>query len=124
MYDEFRKQLGRNSEGYYAANLIRKERRSLLSDNRYGSIGRLNNLVKNLRRNNKFETYGNVIQEQRADQIIEKFEVEEMNETVRERLFYPLHRPVIRESSETTKKELCTMSHLKLVKSLETVLSL
>ena len=101
--DKFHKQLGRNSEGYYETNLIWKESHSLLSDNKYGSIGRLNNLVKNLRRTNKLEAYDSIIQEQRANEIIEKVKVEEVNETVSERVFYLPHRPVIRESAETTK---------------------
>ena len=39
VYDKFRKQLGHNSEGYYETNLIWKESQSLLSDNKYGSVG-------------------------------------------------------------------------------------
>ena len=85
--DKFRKQLGRNSEGYLETNLIWKESHSLLSDNKYGSIGRLNNLVKNLRHTNKLETYNSIIQEQRANEIIEKVKVE-VSETVSERVFY------------------------------------
>ena len=63
----------------------------------------MNNLVKNLRRTNKLEAYDSIIQEQRANEIIEKVEVEEVNETVSERVFYLPHRPVIRKSAETTK---------------------
>ena len=103
VYDKFRKQLGCNSEGYYETNLIWKESHSLLSDNKYGSIGRLNNLVKNLRRTNKLEAYDSIIQEQRANEITEKVKVEEVNKTVSERVLYLPHRPVIRESAETTK---------------------
>ena len=103
IYDKFRKQLGRNSKGYYETNLIWKEGHSLLSGNKYGNIGRLNNLVKNLRRTNKLEVYDSIIQEQRANEIIKKVEVEEENETVSERVFYLPHIPVIRGSAETTK---------------------
>ena len=68
MYDKFRKQLRRNSEGYYyETNLIWKESQSLLSDNKYESIGRLNNLIKNLIRTNKLGAYDSLIQEQRAN---------------------------------------------------------
>ena len=63
----------------------------------------MNNLVKNLRRTNKLEAYDSIIQEQRANEIIEKVKVEEVNETVSEREFYLPHRPIIRESVETTK---------------------
>ena len=55
----------------------------------------MNNLVKNLRRTNKLEAYDSIIQEQRANEIIEKVKVEEVNETVSERVFYLPHRPVI-----------------------------
>ena len=72
VYDKFRKQLGHNSEGYCETNLMWKESHYLLSVNIYGSIGRLNNLVKNLRRTNKLEAYDSIIQEQRANEIIEK----------------------------------------------------
>ena len=95
MYDKFLKQLGCNSEGYYETNLIWKEIHSLLSDKNYGIIGRLNKLVKNLRRTNKLEVYDSIIQEQRANEIIEKVKVEEVNETVSERVFYLPHGPVI-----------------------------
>ena len=104
VYDKFRKKLGRNSEGYYETNLIWDESHSLLSDSKYRSIGRLNNLVKNLKRTNKLEAHDNIIQEQRANEIIEKVNeiIEEVNETVSERVFYLPHRPVIRESAEIT----------------------
>ena len=71
MYDKFRTQLGHNSGGYYETNLIWKDSYSLLSDNKCGSIGRLNSLVKNLRRTNKLEVYDNIIQEQRDNEMIE-----------------------------------------------------
>ena len=72
MYDQFHKQWGRKSEVYYETNLILKESNSLLSDKKYGSIGRLNNLVKNLSRTNKLEAHDSIIQEQRANEVIGK----------------------------------------------------
>ena len=103
MYDGFRKQLWRNSKGYYETNLIWKERHFLLSDKKYGNIGRLNILVKNLKLTNKLQACDTIIQVQRANQIVKKAEVEEVNKTVSERVFYPPHRPTVREFSETTK---------------------
>ena len=47
--------------------------------------------------------YDSIIQEQGVNEIIKKVEVEEVNETVRERVFYLPHRLVIRESDETAK---------------------
>ena len=114
VYDKFRKQLRRNSEGYYETKLVWKESHPLLSDNKYGSIGRLNNLVKTLRRSNKLEAYDTIIQEQRTNKIIDKVKVEEVNEIV----FYLLHRPVIRESGETTKIRIAYDASVKHVKPL------
>ena len=90
-------------EGHCDANLIWKEINSLLSYNNYGSTGIFINSVKNLRFTNKLEEYDNIIQEQRANEIIEKVEVEEVNEAVTERVFYLPHRPVMRESTEKMK---------------------
>ena len=91
-------------EDHYETYLIWKESRSLLSDNKYGTTGRFLDSVKNLRRANKIEAYHNIIQEQKANEIIEKVEVDELNEAVTETVFYFPYRPVIRESVETTKK--------------------
>ena len=98
-------------EDHYATNLVCKESHSLLSYNNYGSTGSFINWVKNLRVTNNLEAYDNIIQEQRANEIIEKVEVEEVNETVTERVFYLPHIPVIRESTEKMKiKIVCVAS--------------
>ena len=84
-YDKSCKELGRNTEGDCEKNLIWKESDSLLSDNKYGSIEKLNNLVKNLRRTSKLEVHDSVVQEQRTNECIEKAEVEEgMKERIKE----------------------------------------
>ena len=67
--------------------------RFLLSGNKYGSTGSFINSVKNLRSANKLEAYVNIAQEQRGNEIIEKVEVEEVNETVTKTVFYLRHRP-------------------------------
>ena len=64
-----------------------KESHSLLSENKYGSIGSFINSVKNLRRTDKLEVDDNIIHEQRANEIIEKVEVEEVNERVTEKFY-------------------------------------
>ena len=99
VYDKFLKQLEHNLEGCYETNLIWKEIHSLLRDNKYRGIARLNNLVENLRGTNKLGLYDSIIQEQRADEIIENNEVE-VNETVSESVFYLPHSPVIRETAK------------------------
>ena len=93
----------RASLSYIHKHYVIEFGKGVLSGNKYGSIGRFNNLVKNSRRTNKFEAYDNIIQEQRANEIIEKVRIEEVNETVSERIFYLRHKPVIRESAETAK---------------------
>ena len=108
-------------EDHYETNLVWKEIHSLLSDNNYGSTGSLINSVKNLRLTNKLEAYDNIIQEQRANEIIEKVEVEEVNQTVTERVFYLPHRPVRRES---TKKMEIKIVHDASAKACQTSTSL
>ena len=74
-------------EDHYESNLIRQESHSLIRDSKYGSTGSFINSVKNLRRTNRLEACDNIMQEQRASEIIQKVEVEEMNKTVIERVF-------------------------------------
>ena len=90
-------------EDHHEKNLIWKEIHSLLNDNKYGKTESFINSIKNLRLTNKLGLYDNIIHKQRAKEIIEKVEVEEMNATVTERVFYLAYRPVIRESVEATK---------------------
>ena len=75
-------------EDHYESNLIWKKIHSLLSDNNYGSTGSFIYSVKNLRLTNKLEAYDNIIQEQTTNEIIEKVEVEKVNETVTESFIY------------------------------------
>ena len=65
------------------------------------SLGRLHSLTKNLIRSNKLGEYDKIIQEQINESIIEK--VEETETSEKGKGFYLPHRPVIRESAETTK---------------------
>ena len=65
------------------------------------SLGRLHSLTKNLIRSNKLGEYGKIIQEQINEGIIEK--VNETKTSERGKEFYLPHRPVIRQSVETTK---------------------
>ena len=65
------------------------------------SHGRLYSLTKNLIRTNKLGEYDKIIQEQINEGIIEKVSETKTSEKGKE--FYLPHRPVIRESAETTK---------------------
>ena len=71
IYDEFQKQLGRSDKGWYETNLIWKEKHPPLNNNKSGSLGRLNNLLRNLSRNNQLETYDDIIREQQKAGIVE-----------------------------------------------------
>ena len=65
------------------------------------SLDRLHSLTKNLIRSNKLGEYDKIIQEQINEGIIEKVGKTETSEKGEE--FYLPHRPMIRESAETTK---------------------
>ena len=100
IYGEFRKQLGRDSLGNYETNLIWKENHPPLRSNEVNSLGRLHSLTKNLIRSNKLGEYDKIIQEQINEGIIEKVSETKTSEKGKE--IYLSHRPVIRESVETT----------------------
>ena len=96
--------MGRGPGGFYKINLIWKDSHSPLKNNKSNSLGRLSSLVKNSTHRNQLERYGNIIQDQIKGGIVEKVdEVCEQEITEGEKVFYLPHRPVIRESAETTK---------------------
>ena len=100
IYDEFQKQLGRSDEGWYETNLIWKEKHPPLNNNKSGSLGRLNNLLHNLSRNNQLETCDVIIREQQKSGIVETVD---RNANCQNREFYMPHKAVITESAQTTK---------------------
>ena len=100
IYDEFQKQLGRSDEGWYETNLIWKEKHSPLNNNKSGSLGRLNNLLRNFSRNNQLETYDDIIREQQKAGIVETVD---RNVNYQNKEFYMPHKAVTRESAQTTK---------------------
>ena len=65
------------------------------------SLGRLRSLTKNFTRSNKLEEYDKIIQEQINESITEK--VSETKTSEKRKELYQPHRPVTRESAETTK---------------------
>ena len=114
IYDEFQKQLRRSDEGWYETNLVWKEKHPPLNDNKSGSLGRLNNLLRNLSRNNQLETYDDIIREQQKAGIVEKVDTREQkkagivetvdrNANCQNKEFYMPHKAVIRESAQTKK---------------------
>ena len=100
IYDEFQTQLGCSDEGWYETNLIWKEKHPPLNNNKSGSFGRLNNLLRNLIRNNQLETYDDIIREQQKAVIVETVD---RNASCQNKEFYILHKAVIRELAQTTK---------------------
>ena len=103
MHERFRTQLRPSSDGHYVTSLLLNENNQKLNNIKSGSIWRLTNLLKNLKRTKRLEFYDSSIQEQRANKIILRVKVEEVNESTHEKVFYLPHRPVIRTSTETTK---------------------
>ena len=51
VYDWLRKQLSQSPDGWYETNLFWKEKHPPLDTNKSGSLGRLNSLLNNLKRN-------------------------------------------------------------------------
>ena len=100
IYDKFQTQLGCSDEGWYETNLIWKEKHPPLNNNKSGSLGRLNNLLRNLSRNNQLETYDDIIREQQKAVIVETVD---RNASCQNKEFYILHKAVIRELAQTTK---------------------
>ena len=100
VYDEFQKQLGCSDEGWYETNLIWKEKHPPLNNNKSGSLGRLNNLLRNLSRNNQLETYDDIIREQQKAGVVETVD---RNVNYPNKEFYMPQKAVIRESAQTTK---------------------
>ena len=72
VYEEFQKELGRCPEGCYETNLLWKDNHLHLNSNKSESLGRLNNLLKNLSQNKKFESYDSIIREQLDSEILKK----------------------------------------------------
>ena len=99
VYNEFKEQLTRSDEGWYETGLIWKQSHDHLPHNKQGSLRRLENLVKKLQgKPNLFEQYDGIIQEQIAEGVVEKVTSEPVGKE-----FYLPHKPVIRESAESTK---------------------
>ena len=63
VYGEFKKQLSQSPEGWYLMNLFWKEKHPPFDTNDFGSLGRLNSLLNNLKRNGQFNTYNEIIRD-------------------------------------------------------------
>ena len=98
VYEEFKEQVIRSTEGWYKTGLPWKGNCPPLPSNRDGSLPRLHSLVKKLQRTGMLNNYDAVIQEQLIEGVVEPAPDEASG-----REFYLPHRAVVRESAETTK---------------------
>lgn len=99
VYEEFKEQLRRDPEGWYETGLLWKLGHKQLNDNKEASIGRFNNLTSKLKRDPKLlEDYDQKIQDQLAEGIVEI--APEEPDGVQ---FYLPHKPIVKETCESTK---------------------
>ena len=99
VYEEFKEQLTRSSEGWYETNLPWKGNHPPLPNNHTGSLKRLKNLVRKLEIQGELERYNDIIQTQLSQGIVER-----TDEVVKDgREFYIPHKAVLRENAESTK---------------------
>ena len=98
VYDEFKEQLVRSKEGLYETKLPWKANHPELPNNKEGSRGRLNSLVKRLQKDPElFEKYDEIIKDELNKGIVEKAPSEANGKE-----FYIPHEPVVRKSAEST----------------------
>ena len=100
VYQEFKEQLGRDETGCYETNLLRKVNSPELPTNKLGSLCCLESLLKRLKKDLElFQQYDQIIRDQSKEGIIE--ELSKYDPAGKE--FYLPHKPVIRQSAESTK---------------------
>ena len=98
VYEDFKKQLTRDPEGWCETNLPWRAIHPNLPTNEAGSRRRLTFVVKKLTREGKYERYDDIIREQLDQGIIERAPVEASDKE-----HYLPHKGVIKQSAETTK---------------------
>ena len=98
VYKEFKEQLARSAEGWYETGLPWKGNHPTLPNNKAGSLKRLENTVRKLENPSLLEQYDAIIKEQLVEKIVESAEEQFVGQE-----FYIPHKPVIRESAESTK---------------------
>ncbi len=98
VYAEFREQLTRSEEGWYETGLPWKGNHPPLPNNYSGSLRRLSNLQRKLQLNGLTDSYSEIIETQKAEGIVEVASQDPQRVE-----FYIPHKPVVRESAESTK---------------------
>ena len=100
VYSEFKEQLVRHPEGWYATGLLWKARHPPLPNNRNGSLQRLSSLVKKLQRvPGHLDKYDKIIQDQLEEGIVERVS----DKSQGERELYLPHKAATRKTAESTK---------------------
>ena len=87
-------------EGWYEKNLFWKEKHPPLDTNKSRSLVRLNSLVHNLKRNDQFNTYIDIIRDQQENGIVEKVDEKSQGQNNK---YYMRHKAVVREAAQATK---------------------
>ena len=98
VYSEFKEQLVRSPEGWYETGLPWRGNHPPLPSNKEGSLRRLNNLTRKLSCDGITGEYNRIIEEQKNQGIVE---LASNAPTGQE--FYLPHKPVIRQSAQSTK---------------------
>ena len=99
VYEDFKEQLNQSEERWYKTGLLWKPRVDHLPSNKRGSPARLTKLVQRLEKKpDLLKQYEEIIEGQERQGIIEKAPQESD-----QKLFYIPHKPVVKESAETTK---------------------
>lgn len=98
VHAEFLEGLRRDPEGWYETGLPWKGDHPPLPSNKVCSLKRLGTLVRRLRKTEKLDEYDAIIQDQLQQGIIEEAEMPAIGKES-----YLPHRPVLRETAESTK---------------------
>lgn len=99
VYAEFKEQLVRDKEGWYATGLPWRGDHPVLPNNEEGSLRRLRSLNRRLERQNLTSEYAEIIEDQKKAGVVERAE----EPRVGGREFYIPHKPVVRATAESTK---------------------
>ena len=99
VYAEFKEQLVRHEEGWYETGLPWRGNHPVLPNNKDGSLRRLASLNKKLERQELTSQYGEIIEDQKKEGVVERAEESSVNG----REFYIPHKPVVRATAESTK---------------------
>ena len=99
VYDDLKEQLRCSDNGWYETGLLWTHGNDSLPNNKQRSLRRLESLLKRLQKEpNLLDQYDEVIQDQLAKGIIERVSSDPVG-----REFFIPHKPVARESAESTK---------------------